>query len=93
MRSVWLTESRYYHVSIISDLLGDWVLVRHWGGRHSRRGGQKTTYLCTRQMAEQAYKRICAARLRRGYWEAPAGTTMGVDERRRTVGHEYSKTR
>lgn len=67
MRSMWLTDARYYHVSLVNDLLGDWVLVRRWGGRRSRRGGEKTTYMANRLMGERAYERVCAARRRHGY--------------------------
>ena len=70
MHSEWLTATRYYQVSLFTDLLGDWVLVRRWGGRNTRRGGEKTDWVQNPGAGRKAYHRVCAARRRRGYWQA-----------------------
>lgn len=36
----WQTPSRWYSAAIVRDLLGDWTVVRRWGGRANRLHGQ-----------------------------------------------------
>lgn len=37
----WESTNRWYEASIICDLLGDWMVIRRWGGLRNRRGGHK----------------------------------------------------
>lgn len=41
----WVSKDRWYHAYIVCDLLGDWTVVRQWGGLHNRRGGQKIDHV------------------------------------------------
>ncbi|KPC27206.1 Wgr family protein [Pseudomonas syringae pv. cilantro] len=38
----WENETRWYEVELTQDLFGDWLIVRRWGGLHSRHHGKKT---------------------------------------------------
>lgn len=36
----WEIETRWYEAYFVYDLLGQWTVVRTWGGKGSRRHGQ-----------------------------------------------------
>lgn len=38
----WESEYRWYEAELMSDLFGDWLIVRRWGGLYSDRHGEKT---------------------------------------------------
>ena len=38
----WESATRWYEAELISDLFGDWLVVRRWGGLYSERYGTKT---------------------------------------------------
>ena len=38
----WESATRWYEAELISDLVGDWLVVRRWGGLYSERYGTKT---------------------------------------------------
>jgi hypothetical protein len=39
---LWVTRDRYYLVDIFTDLFGDKILTKYWGGMHSHLGGVRT---------------------------------------------------
>ena len=36
-RARWETAQRWYEVELVRDLPGDWILMRRWGSKASRR--------------------------------------------------------
>jgi hypothetical protein len=40
-RARWETAQRWHEVELVLDLLGDWVLMRRWGSKASRRHGEQ----------------------------------------------------
>lgn len=65
----WESETRYYAVSIDRDLLGDLVLVRYNGGKRSRLGAMRTTFLPSIEAGQREMARIEKCRLQRRYVE------------------------
>lgn len=65
----WLTQTRYYQVMLTQDLLGDWVLVRGWGGRFNDHGRQKTLVVPDFETGVKAINAIAKIRAQRGYVE------------------------
>ena len=58
--------ARYYRLSVVETLFGDWAMVREWG--RIGQSGQSREHLCA--TAEQAATLLAAhrtKRLRRGY--------------------------
>ena len=66
----WETPQRWYKVELVHDLLGDWVVMRRWGGKESRRYGQKISLVSGEAEGRQVIERIHRLRLRRkpAYW-------------------------
>ena len=69
-RARWETEQRWSEVELVRDLLGDWVLVRRWGGKASRRYGELLHVVAGEAEGKQFIERIHLVRLRRkpAYW-------------------------
>ena len=65
--SRWETDTRYFAMSSSRDLLGDLVIVRHWGGKHSRRHGRKMSLFFSTQDALSFVRTIERRRVRNGY--------------------------
>jgi predicted DNA-binding WGR domain protein len=65
----WESETRYYAVSIDRDLLGDLVLVRYNGGKRSRLGAMRTTFLPSIEAGQREMARIERRRRQRRYVE------------------------
>ncbi len=63
----WVSPSRYYTATVTTDLLGDLVLVRRWGGRFNGRGGEATAKLVDRASGEEALRVLDRRRAQRGY--------------------------
>lgn len=63
----WESETRYYAVSIERDLLGDLVLVRYNGGKRSRLGAMRTTFLASIEDGQREIERIAKRRRQRRY--------------------------
>jgi len=59
-RARWETGERWYEAILTQDLLGDWIVLRVWGGKGSRRHGQKTDMVNSeadgRNLIEQIHK-------------------------------------
>jgi hypothetical protein len=69
-RARWETAQRWYEVELARDLLGDWVLMRRWGSKASRRCGEQTNVVAGEVEGRQFIERIHLVRLRRkpAYW-------------------------
>ncbi len=57
---------RYYRVSVVATLFGEWAMVREWG-RIGRRGGRMERWFSEAGEAITAAKEMAAAKRRRGY--------------------------
>lgn len=62
---------RYYRVTVVPTLLGEWAMVREWG-RIGRRGGRMECWFSEAEEAITAAKEMAAAKHRRGYQPLPA---------------------
>lgn len=65
----WETDSRYYAVYLHSDLWGDKVLTKVWGGKGSHIGGQQHSPVTAEQI-EQALQEIAERRRKHKYQPA-----------------------
>jgi len=45
----WLNDEKqpYYQADLVQDLLGDWTVVRAWGGLNSHRGNMEPCTCCS----------------------------------------------
>ena len=59
--------ARFYCMSLQATLFGEWALVREWG-RIGRAGQVRTSTYPERTEAEQAMEKLCAAKMRKGYY-------------------------
>lgn len=62
------SATRYYVVHCAPDLFGEWLLSRFWGGKDSRRGGERHMPLADPATGIRVLQRIARVRARRGYW-------------------------
>lgn len=62
----WESRDRYYIVEIGTDLLGDKVLTKYWGGLRNRLGGQATVAVGMAAITA-ALKQIARERADHGY--------------------------
>jgi predicted DNA-binding WGR domain protein len=67
MRLELRTERRGYLLILEQDLLGDFVLFRHWYGLQNRRGGIKRQVFLDEESARREFVRVQKLRVRRGY--------------------------
>lgn len=61
--------ARFYRLSVESSLFGDAVLVREWG-RIGNRGRRRLDLFADVAAAQEAFRRLAGAKLRRGYRRA-----------------------
>lgn len=61
---------RWYEASIVYDLLGDWTVVRRWGGRKNRLNGHLVEVVADYEAACRRLDAIDAERRKRPtpYW-------------------------
>jgi len=60
--------SRYYELSVLQDLLGDWVILRRYGRSGTRKSQQRAQVFNDYPSAVGEYQRLCAYRVaKRGY--------------------------
>jgi len=67
---LWLTPSRYYHVTITEDLFGRLFVTKTWGGRHTRIGSSCSVPILSYQEGETLVMDIEKVREKRGYKES-----------------------
>lgn len=58
---------RYYHVILQKDLLGDWSVIRMWGGIHNKLGGYKVNGFLTKKEAIAYIEQTKLRKSRNGY--------------------------
>lgn len=58
--------ARYYRLSVIETLFGDWAVVREWG-RIGRDGQSREEWCDSVEAAIERYRQRVQERLRRGY--------------------------
>lgn len=63
----WQSAQRYYVVELHTDLFGDLILSRYWGGRQNRLGGQSHAVLASLDCATAALAQIDQTRKQHGY--------------------------
>ena len=63
----WESAERYYELYEGEDLFGWPVLVQVWGGKGSRRGGQRTVLATTPSAVDALKEEIAKRRRRHGY--------------------------
>ncbi len=63
----WESTQRYYTARLHTDLLGDLVLDRAWGGRHNNVGHTDTIAVMTVEAAEAELADIAARRTAHKY--------------------------
>lgn len=67
MRAEFRSDSRGYILVLDRDLLGAFVLTRHWFGLNNRRHGSRVDVYRAEEEAAKAVRRIFARRFRHGY--------------------------
>lgn len=67
MRLDFRSSRRGYVLELNQDLLGDYVLRRHWFGLTNRRGGMKQQVFVEEEDAMREVARIERSRMRHGY--------------------------
>lgn len=63
----WYTPSRWYYAAIVRDLLGDWTVVRRWGGRNNQLYGQMIEVVANYQAAYHRLDMLDSERRKRQY--------------------------
>jgi predicted DNA-binding WGR domain protein len=61
---------RFYRLSVLPNLFGEWTLARQWG-RIGTRGRSRLDWFKTQFEAEMALHKLKAFRTRRGYQTKP----------------------
>lgn len=64
-------KARYYQVHLGQDLLGDWTLLKVWGGLGSRCGGMHNTGVASYGDGLEQIQKIARRRMRHGYRPPP----------------------
>ena len=60
-------KARYYQVHLGQDLLGDWTLLKVWGGLGSRRGRMHNTGVSSYDDGIEQVREIAKRRIQHGY--------------------------
>ncbi len=64
-RARWETAQRWYEVELVCDLLGNWILMRRWDSKASRRYGELSHLVAGEVEGRQFIEKINLVRLRR----------------------------
>ena len=64
-------QYRFYSVSIMQTLFGEWALIKEWGRIGSKGGQCRTEWHSSADNAENALLRIKARKEKRGYVVRP----------------------
>lgn len=67
----WTTTQRYYTAHVLTDLFGQWQLVRAWGGRGTQLGRYQITPAESWGHAMELLEAETRRRSKRGYRPAP----------------------
>lgn len=63
----WETDTRYYCAMLDTDLFGQVVLQRCWGGKKNRNGGMASDFFGTVDEAKKAMDALAKVRKQHGY--------------------------
>lgn len=63
----WETPDRFYQAGVELDLLGDWIVLQQWGGKHSGLGSQLVVCVETEAEGLKRLASVARQRERRGY--------------------------
>lgn len=66
----WHTARRYYAATVYTDLLGDIVLAKCWGGRFNNLGRMSVTPVDSEQDGQAALYALARHRQQRGYHQS-----------------------
>lgn len=69
LRRTFKTEKRGYTILLEEDLLGDFILQRHWFGLKTKRHGQKIEIFSDKNYAIKKIEAIAKNRICHGYKE------------------------
>lgn len=61
------TSERYYQADLLYDLLGNWVLRKAWGSKHTAKGGGSQVLCLNYAQGLSLLKKVAALRQTRGY--------------------------
>ncbi|MQM29471.1 MAG: hypothetical protein CRU78_02520 [Candidatus Accumulibacter phosphatis] len=67
----WETNTRYYEVRLMRDLLQDWVLIVSRGGKTNRLGALRTLFVSSEEEGMKRIETLEKVRTRRGYVRVP----------------------
>jgi predicted DNA-binding WGR domain protein len=71
-------KQRYYSVTLVRDLFGDWTLLQCWGGIGSHLGGQRLVWVESHEAGLKQIAAIGKRRRQHGYREQePVSTNSG----------------
>lgn len=84
-------ERRFYVLSTVRTLFGEWCLLREWGRIGSAGGQRLAEYLPTQGEAEAALRKLKLSKNRRGYATIPVQLELFPSERfgRQHDGEEH----
>ena len=63
----WQRDDRYYWCALRQNLFGEWVLLRRWGGRRTRKGGQMETVVANPEEGHRLIQDVLKRRQYRRY--------------------------
>lgn len=63
-------QARFYSLTVLPNLFGEWSLQREWG-RIGRGGQIRISFFPSHSQALEAFHRLKAAKIRRGYQVIP----------------------
>lgn len=72
-------QKRYYHLSLVQTLFGDWCLIRAWGRIGAKGGQTRIDYPGSFTAAMAALSKLKSAKCRRGYAPIPVQLDMFED--------------
>ncbi len=55
-------------VDLVQDLLGDWLVIQRWSGKHQLRGGGRVTLVNDRKTGCVALQKLIVQKERHGYY-------------------------
>jgi hypothetical protein len=58
MHARWETAERWYEVEVLYDLLGDWVVMRRWGGKGSDRYCKRTVLISNESEGQRIIEKV-----------------------------------
>ena len=63
----WESETKYYKLSFVQNLFGEWIIIKKWGSRNTRIHGAKTFYCSSTDEIDEVFAAVHKKRVSRGY--------------------------